>query len=66
MEPDYRNEKNEKRLKFKGKNYIAVKEEILGGCSNCDLINKGCYTSIRANAICAQGYVFKRVKKSNK
>lgn len=56
------NEKKEeeKLLVFKGKQYIAVPEKIHRCCKGCELENKGCYTSIRALAICRQGYIFKR------
>lgn len=52
--------KEEKLLEFKGKKYVAIPEEIAKGCKGCALENKGCYNSVRALAICRQGYIFKR------
>lgn len=52
--------KEEKLLEFKGKKYVAVKEEVAKCCKGCALENKGCYNSVRALAICRQGYIFKR------
>lgn len=52
--------KEEKLLEFKGKKYVAIPEKVAKCCKGCALENKGCYTSIRALAICRQGYIFER------
>lgn len=52
--------KEEKLLVFKGKQYVAVPEELAKSCQGCALINQGCYTNVRAQAICKQGFIFKR------
>ncbi len=57
--------KEEKLLVFKGKQYVAVPEELTKGCQGCALINQGCYTNVRAQAICKQGFIFKRKTKEN-
>lgn len=51
-----------KYLQFKGHNYVAVPELTPKGCKGCDLMDKGCHTSVRALAICRQGYIFKRIR----
>lgn len=53
-------DKEEKLLEFKGKKYVAIPEESYKCCKGCDLMDKGCYNSVRALAICRQGYIFKR------
>lgn len=52
-------EQETKQLKFRGKEYIAIPERVEKGCKGCALMDKGCYTSVRALAICRQGYIFK-------
>lgn len=54
------NNKEEKLLEFKGKTYVAVPETVSKGCKGCELLDRGCYNSVRALAICRQGYIFKR------
>lgn len=54
------NNQEPKYLEFKGKKYVAVPEDVVHGCKGCALIDKGCYNSVRAQAICRQGYIFKR------
>ena len=59
---ELKKEEDKKYLSFKGRNYVAVPEIAHCCCKGCDLLDKGCYNSVRALAICRQGYIFKKIR----
>lgn len=54
------NTNEEKIAEFRGKKYVAIPEKSPKCCEGCALINRGCYDNIRVQAICRQGFIFKR------
>lgn len=59
---ELKKEEDKKYLSFKGRNYVAVPEIAHRCCKGCDLLDKWCYNSVRALAICRQGYIFKKIR----
>lgn len=60
-----KNKEEKKYLTFRGRNYVAVPELQEKFCNGCALIEKGCYSSVRATAVCRQGYIFKPISEED-